>query len=707
MENMNTKQEKFVAIGGKIKATKNSNQGIVEGLGVMFSGPETPDLEGDYFSSKTYYGKHAGNGMDATLNHTMPVVTDDLQSNQWLEQLANKRFKNAVETTVVDYGILSKHVLDLADEFEAWVFDMVQQGAFSWSSGAVNHMARSTAVGGAYHIDDWVIGEWAYTPTPAEPRKGHITPLKSLENVALQVAAEPREKVKQNGNGADELETGQPENSEKDNFKMDEKQIQEMVEAAATKAAEAAAEATAKAFAEQRAEQEPPINDDGLNVPNVAKNSDLWKYDHLEPGDHALAISLLNAAAGQKSTRGGDIQPASFSMVKSLAAKLARDNRKTEIGQPLHSRTKAAMVKSFGFADEKKILSATKADELNYSTQSGYGDEWVGVAYGNELWPRVVQDTPVLNRIPTMEIPDGAESVVIPLDGAPPTFYLVAQATDKSANPGHITETVTTSKQATGSQTLTSSKIGAAVDWTGELNEDAVVQFAAELRRNIEQEMREVMEHVAIDGDTATGATTNINDIGGTPGGKEAFLAVNGFRKLALVTNTANSRSGGVLAVEDLLETIKLMGLAGRNAIRKDLVSFISDLWTHWKMLELAELKTRDVFVQPTIENGMLANVYGYQFIPSANMHRANQDATYGLKANSAGKLDLDTASNNTTGSILAVRWDQWRMGFKRRVTFEVERVPRADAYEITALTRFGLINRDAEASAISYNLTL
>ncbi|KKK69542.1 hypothetical protein LCGC14_2932980, partial [marine sediment metagenome] len=91
----------------------------------------------------------------------------------------------------------------------------------------------------------------------------------------------------------------------------------------------------------------------------------------------------------------------------------------------------------------------------------------------------------------------------------------------------------------------------------------------------------------------------------------------------------------------------------------------------------------------------------------SSNMHRANQDSTYGLKANTAGKVDLDTASNNTKGAMLAVRWDQWMLGFKRRMTFETVRVPSADATEITALMRVGLLNRDTDAAAISFNLTV
>jgi len=161
------------------------------------------------------------------------------------------------------------------------------------------------------------------------------------------------------------------------------------------------------------------------------------------------------------------------------------------------------------------------------------------------------------------------------------------------------------------------------------------------------------------------------------------------------------------LTVEDYLETLKLMGLAGRNAAQKDQVDFIVDMWTHWKSLELAEVKSRDVFVAPTIENGYLVNLYGHNIITSSNMHRANQDTTYGLKANTSGKVDLNTAANNTTGSILAVRWDQWRLGYKRMMTFETQRDAISDSTDIVCMMRVGLINRDTEASAISYNVTL
>ena len=75
--------------------------------------------------------------------------------------------------------------------------------------------------------------------------------------------------------------------------------------------------------------------------------------------------------------------------------------------------------------------------------------------------------------------------------------------------------------------------------------------------------------------------------------------------------------------------------------------------------------------------------------------------------ANSAGKVDQDSTANNTKGVILAVRWDQWLMGFRRRMTMETTRRAESDSWEIVALSRLGMIQRDTEAAAISYNITV
>ena len=425
----------------------------------------------------------------------------------------------------------------------------------------------------------------------------------------------------------------------------------------------------------------------GNDAPHVAKFGNVAKYDNLDATDAAVLAGIMSAAKMANRSVG-----VSEDLRKYLAIQLAEmtDTERQFVA------SKSAM---------KMAGMPMKANELNQSTLANYGDEWIGVTYSSQLWDKIRLAAPIAAKIPTVQIPQGSESVVLPLNGTAPTFYKVAQASAQDANPGRVTPTITTTKKGTASKTLTVSKLGAAINYTGELEEDSLIPWVSELRRDLTLEAAEILEHIIIDGDTATGATTNINSIGGTPAGNEAYLLFDGFRKLALVTNTANSRSAGTLTVEDYLETLKLLGLAGRNAAQRDSVDFIIDMWSHWKSLELAEVKTRDVFVSPTIENGYLVNLYGHNVITSSNMHRANQDATYGLKANTSGKVDLNTAANNTTGSILAVRWDQWRLGYKRQMTFEVQRDAISDSTDIVVMMRVGMVNRDTEASAISYNV--
>jgi hypothetical protein len=310
-------------------------------------------------------------------------------------------------------------------------------------------------------------------------------------------------------------------------------------------------------------------------------------------------------------------------------------------------------------------------------------------------------------------VPQGQESIVIPLESTDPTYYVVAQATGDAATGGlsRPNPTVTSSRLGTANNTLTVNKLGSRVRWTGELQEDSVVNFAQQLQNQLALAAAEYFESCLIDGDTAATASTNINDIAGTAAATDWFMLFNGFRKLALVTNTANSRSGGALDADDYLETMKLMGAAGKNGADPTKCGFIIDPNVRWKSLAgINEIKTWDVWSAstPTIEGGDLVQIWGYPVNTSYSMHYATRASTgYEYKANTAGKLDLDTDANNTTGSILAVRWDQWVLGNKRRITTESVRHPEWDGWEITTLMRAGLLNRDTEAAAITYNVTV
>jgi hypothetical protein len=439
-----------------------------------------------------------------------------------------------------------------------------------------------------------------------------------------------------------------------------------------------------------------PDNDPGVAAKGVTIMTDTshWKYDNLGAGELAMVITSMQSAQRSGLTRRG----LSDASVKALAMRLESDERKTDEGYG----------EALGLM--RKAVGNVKANELNQSTLTNYGDEWVGVAYGTELWRSIREGTPILERQMRYAVPQpaGAETLYFPLESADPTWYLVNQSSALTSNPGGIvTNTVTASKLGSANQPRTMAKIGARVVYTGEWEEDSVINAVGELRRQLVESGMEMLESLLINGDTATGATTNINDIAGTPAGNEYWLGLNGYRKLALVTNTANARDGGALDENDFLETAKLMGVAGKNAFRKDGVAFIPDAHTYWKALTIPSVKTRDVNSAATVENGELMRIWGYDVLPSYQFHAPSLGAGYELKANTAGKIDQDTAANNTTGSLLAVRFDQWRPGYRRQMTMETTRIPAADATELVALMRFGMIYRDTEAAAISYNLTV
>ena len=628
----------------------------VAGYGVIFGGA---DLEGDTFTRSTDYM--------LGLVPVKPVCYDHTMSAKVSHVIGTVQSVTAEATAPWVEAQLQR-----PEDYVDAVLELINRGVIGWSSGSVPHLVRREAKS----ITQWPVIEWSLTPTPAEPRTLGVERIKSVagdgQNETTEAAVPQVEQstVPEVVTDTPTIEQLQPDTPAEEKAIMSEELTALSAQIAELKALMAA---------------QPATNPAGFQTAAPAViTSETRKYDNIETGDLALLIETTKSAKAVGRSSGP-----SADAYKALAMRL--ESAETGKSEPL-----SHAVKSF----KQRGL---KANELNYSTLASYGDEWVGVAYSGVLWEAIRQETRIVSMLPTIEVPQGAESVVIPLESTDPIWYKVAQATAMSSNPGGIpTNTVTASRVGSAAATMTLSKLGARVIWTGEMEEDSMIPFVSELRRQLTTSGAEYLEAAVIDGDTEAAATTNINYIVGTPGGSEYFMTVDGFRKLALVTNTANSRDGGVLASGDFLETVKLMGVGGVNA-DKNKTAFIINSAVHFKALELADVKSRDIFNPATIENGLLAAIYGFPIYVSHHMHKA---ATTRL-ALASGKVDGATPTNGTTGSILAVRWDQWRFGYKRRMTIESTRIPAADSTEIVALMRFGLINRDTEAAAISYNLTV
>ena len=675
---------------------QDDDRTILEGYLAIWGGPDARDFDGEYFHAGTdfesgYTRKNAvlvdwEHGLEPDAVAKQPGRDDPLGLLDWLSAKTD------------DIGLLMRAVLDRRDRYvRDFIEPLAAAGMLGGSSEAVAHQVIKTKDG---RIDKWPLRRHTLTVMPADPRQAtdqQVALIKSLSDrlpglQAMLPKAEPVDtpegEAVADATAADVIQT--KTTTDIGDNDMDEKKEQAAaVDLGPVLDAIKGVGARVEDMAGRVADLEkaaPAENSVGVKTaPAVIADTAHWKYDNVPTDALGFMVATLDQAKRDGRSRGGVSQNA----VKALAMRLeSEETARTEAGRVGRQAMKSAGI---------------KANELGQSNYAAQGDEWVGVYYSGALWESIRHATAIVNMLPMIEVPAGAESITIPLESTDPVWYKVAQAASLSSNPGGIpTNTVTASPLGTSSASLTLAKMGARVLWTGELEEDAVLPYVAQLRNQLAMSAAEYLESAVIDGDTETANTTNINDIAGQPGGTEYWMTVNGFRKSALITTTANSRSGGALTSADFLETVKLMGVGGANAA-VDKVGFIIGNAVHYKALELADVKSRDVFNGATIESGRLAGIYGYPVYVSHHLHKAQASRL----ANASGLIDLNNAGNNTTGSILAVRWDQWQMGFRRRMSLETTRIPAADSTEIVALMRFGLIQRDTEASAISYNVTV
>lgn len=460
--------------------------------------------------------------------------------------------------------------------------------------------------------------------------------------------------------------------------------------------AEAVKAERAKWEEEVKASRRLPFSAD--NAPTMTQFGAVKAYENLTGPETALAIALLKA----------NNLPVKQGLYQSAALKATQDDSPyAEMDAYGGVEDERLMLKAQGWSQDK-VENAIKANEAVYSTSTGYGDEWVTVQYSRDLWMKIRQANPVLERMnqTAVVVPQGTESIQFHLESTDPVWYVVAQATATGANGPEAT--VTSSRIATGNQSLTVKKMGARVPFTGEAEEDIIIALVPQIERQIAESGANYLTSAIIDGDTNT-SSAGINDAAGTAGSTDWHTAMDGFRKLALVTNSDNARDAGALTVEDYLETLWLMGAGGKNAfVNPKMTSFIQDPNVNKVALQLPEVKTKDVSTQATIEDGLLTSIWGREVITSYNMHFASlANSGYEYKTEATGYIDIDTASDNTKGALLAVRWDQWKLGYKRRITMERQRWAYADLTEIVAMMRVGSAYRDTEACAESYNITV
>lgn len=157
---------------------------IMEGPLVVFSGPDSPDLEGDFFTKATDFGPLSDMG-EATVAAYYHHGLD--------KEIGRERIGTAT-LKMQDAGVWARYQITRRKEYlrrlaEADADEETKAllggaGVLGQSSGALPHTfdwEKVSTKGGksARWIKSWTIGEASPTPEPAEPRTS-VLPIKSL-----------------------------------------------------------------------------------------------------------------------------------------------------------------------------------------------------------------------------------------------------------------------------------------------------------------------------------------------------------------------------------------------------------------------------------------------------------------------------------------------------------------------------------------------
>lgn len=154
-------EKTLVAFGGAVKALGG---GRIGGYLVRFSGPDDPDLTGDFFDAATDYGPH----------ETSPVLY-----HHGFDPVLRGRVLGTATHRRDEFGVWAETQLALRDEYEQFIYGQAEAGKLGWSSGTAAHRVGREPKGKAHHITVWPLGlDASLTPAPAEPRNAAI-PLKA------------------------------------------------------------------------------------------------------------------------------------------------------------------------------------------------------------------------------------------------------------------------------------------------------------------------------------------------------------------------------------------------------------------------------------------------------------------------------------------------------------------------------------------------
>lgn len=337
------------------------------------------------------------------------------------------------------------------------------------------------------------------------------------------------------------------------------------------------------------------------------------------------------------------------------------------------------------------------------TAESGYGSQLVGVQYVAELWEAARAESRIFGLLDMFQMT--GPSAYLPVEADLPEMLFVAESTASNAS------NYGTSKSGSQRVLVSAKKFIIHQMWSGEMEEDSIIPFVPFIRRQAQLSLAHYSDSAVLNGDTTNAATGNINLDDADPADTKHYLAFDGLRHAALVDNTGNAvnHSSAVINYDavlglrtKMLDATYLMDW-GHPTNPEDL-AYICDPETGDKITLLDETLTVDKYgALAAVVAGEVAKIGRHPLVTSMAMSKTEAD----------GKVST-TGGNNTLGQVAAFNRRAFKIGWRRRVQVETERLPATDQTRIVHSLRIGMgrysptgAASGIEAAAVLYAISL
>jgi hypothetical protein len=336
------------------------------------------------------------------------------------------------------------------------------------------------------------------------------------------------------------------------------------------------------------------------------------------------------------------------------------------------------------------------------TAEDGFGQQLVGAQYVGDLWTGARAQSRVFSLLDSFEMTDA--TAYVPVEAAPPEMLFVSESTANNSS------NYDTRKTGSNRVQVTAKKFVIHEMWSGEMEEDSIIPFLPFLREQALRSIAHYSDSLVLNGDTTNAGTGNINLDDADPADTKHYLAFDGIRHVGLVDNTGNSAdAAGAIELADLkTQKGRMIAAAylhdwGHPIDPEDLV-YVGDPETVDAISFLDEVITVDKFgPMATVLAGQQAKVLNHPLIASIAVSKTEAD----------GKVST-TGGNNTKGQLVTFNRRGFKVGWRRRVQTEVERIPATDQTRIVYSLRLGFgrfsptgAASGIEAADVIYNISL